>query len=194
MDGLTLRDYMKILFRQKWIIILCILFVNLTVAVGLLFLTPRYAACVTVLISAQKQSESQYYHDITGFQSNIQLALNESVIVTSRPVLDRALKAILSYKPLSGFLEYEKPFASPLKQAWIDFQVKQVNKHLDSIGLSVAQRQSRLYRMALEDLIQNIEVDPVKDTNIFTITVKDYDPVQSALIANIISRSYIIPR
>jgi len=191
MDGLTLRDYIKVLFRQKWMIFMCIITVTLTVDVGLKLQTKHYAARVKLLISAQKQSESPYYHDIVGFQ-NTELALTESEIVTSTPVLDRALKAILTYKPLSGFVEYERPFASELKQKLIDYQVKKFNKYMEGLKLTDAQMQSYLYRMAMDDLRRNVKVDPIQDTNIFTITVTDYDPYAAAVMANIISRSYII--
>ncbi|MBF0505102.1 MAG: polysaccharide biosynthesis tyrosine autokinase [Candidatus Omnitrophica bacterium] len=191
MDELTLRDYMKVIFRQKWVIILCVITVTLTVFAGLKFQTKRYAARVKLLISAQKQSESQFYHDIVNNQ-NTQLALTESEIVTSAPVLDRALKAILPYKPLSEFAGYERRFASALKQEWIDRQVKKFNEKLDSLKLSDAQKHAYLYRMAFDGLKKSIKVVPVQDTNIFTITVTDYDPLGAAVIANIVSRSYII--
>ena len=67
MEDLTLRDYIKIIFRQKWVIILCVFFV--TIDSSRRFKIPnqtQYAASVKLLISAQKQSESPYYHDIVG--------------------------------------------------------------------------------------------------------------------------------
>jgi uncharacterized protein involved in exopolysaccharide biosynthesis len=180
MDKLTFRSYMKFLSRQKLVIILCIIAINLIVIVGLKFQTPRYAAKVKILINSQKESGSP-------------LALTQSEIVTSIPVLDRALKAILPYKPpISDYLEYEKGFASPLKQVWIAYQVKKFNQKLDNGGIIGADRQTYLYQIALEDLRKNIKVVPIKNTNIFTITVSDYDRIGSAVMANIVSRSYLI--
>lgn len=192
MEGLTLRDYIKVLFRQKWVIIVCIITVLLTLYVGLLFRTPKYEATVKVLISEQKQSESQYYHDIQDYQNNQQPVLTQSEIVTSRPVLDRALNAILPYKSINDFVGYERRFASPLKQEWVDYKVQNFNKKLDSLGLTSAQRQSYLYQLALDDLGNHIKVDPVQDTDILTISVTDYDPIGAAVMANIVSRSYVI--
>ncbi len=191
MDELTFRDYMKVLFRQKWIIILSVLVVNLTVMVGLKFRTPVYAASVKLLISAQKETATPYYRDIPDYQ-NVQPTMTQSEIVMSRPVIDRALKAILPFKPLSAFVGYERRFASPLKQEWIDYQVKKSNRSLDEHGITGDKRQEYLYEEAFNDLTHNIKVEPVRDTDIFTITVTDYDPVGAAVMANIISRSYII--
>jgi capsular exopolysaccharide synthesis family protein len=192
MEGLTLRDYIKVLFRQKAMIFLCICTVSLIALAGVELMTPHYSSSVKLIISAEKQAESPYYHQLTEDLQNIQPTLTQSEIVTSRPVLDRALNAILPYKPLSGFLEYEKRFASKIKKQFIDYQIKKFNKHLDSLGLTPAQRQSYLYQADLNDLTKNIKVTPVKDTSIFTITVTDYDPLAAAAIANIVSRSYII--
>ena len=191
MNELTLRDYLKVLFRQKWVIIFCVITVTLTVAISLKFQTRQYVASVKLLISSQKQSGSPYYRDIQDIQ-NSQLVQTESEIVTSMPVLDRALKAILVYKPLSSFVGYEGHFASGLKRLLIAREVRKFNEGLTAQNLSPAQKDSYLYRIALDNLRGNVKVNSMPDTNIFTISVTDYDPMMAAVIANIVSRSYII--
>jgi len=183
---LTLRDYLRVLFRQKAVIITCVVTVMLTVFVGLKFRTPVYESSVKMLISAQKQVESPYYRDMAEGQASG--AVNtQSEIVASSPVIDRVVQAIGLYKRP---LDYEITFASPLKKPFIEKNalslLAQLQKHDE------AQRNSILFRQAADDLRRQIKVQPIRDTNLFTISVKDYSPETAAVLANVISRSYVI--
>ncbi|MDD5311219.1 MAG: Wzz/FepE/Etk N-terminal domain-containing protein, partial [Candidatus Omnitrophica bacterium] len=193
MDELTLRDYLKVIFRQKWVIFTSIVTVTVVVALGLWIKTPTYEATVKMLVTSQKGVENPYYSPLISMQ-NIQIALTQSEIVKSNPVMERTLKAV-GLKPL----DFEKKFASPLRQAMIDWQIASLNKQLAEITAKTTdpkiveqQKQNIFFRLALKDLEDNIKVEPLRDTNLFTITYRDFDPGIAAAIANIISRSYVI--
>ncbi|OHB34489.1 MAG: hypothetical protein A2Y08_02885, partial [Planctomycetes bacterium GWA2_40_7] len=193
MYELTLRDCLRVLFRQKWVVITTIVTVTIVVALGLWMKTNTYEASGKMLVTAQKGIEAPYYAPLISMQ-NIQVALTQSEIVKSNPVMERALRAI-GLKPL----DFEKKFASPLRQAIIDWQVASLNKQLAEITAKTAdpkiaeqQKQNILFRRALKAITDSVEVEPVLDTNLFTITYTDFDPGIAAGIANIVSRSYLI--
>lgn len=184
----TLRDYLRVIFRQKAVIITAFITVMVTVTIGLMLKTPVYESQVKMLISGEKQVESSYYRDLIrdgSFRSDV--TLTQSEIVTSNPVLERAIKALgLDQRPL----DYEKRFCSPLKAIVIDIQLKMINAKRE--GLKDEQKQEYIYRLALEGLKKSIKVEPIRDTNLFTITARDFSPFGAAIIANVVSRSYII--
>ncbi len=193
MDEITLRDYLKVLFRQKWVVITSIVTVTVVTALGIWIKTPTYEATVTMQVSAQKGVEAPYYMPLINMQ-NMQVALSQSELVKSNPVLERALKAI-GLKPL----DFEKKFASEPRKKLISWQVASINKKIEEMSakiedpkLAEQQKQNILFRMALKELEDNIKVEPVRDTNLFTISYRDFDPGVAAAIANIISRSYVI--
>ena len=110
----TFRDYLRILFRHKAIIMTAFITVMLTVYIGLQLKTPMYEASVKILISGKKETQAPYYRDITGYQSQ-EIVLTQSEIVKSDPVIERAVKILrLDKRPL----DYEKHFCTPLK-AWL---------------------------------------------------------------------------
>ena len=183
-SGMTTRDYVKVLFRQKGIIFLTILTVCLATYVGLQFKTPVYQAEVKMLITAQKQIESPYYRDSLN-ERNIDPAITQSEIVKSKPVLERAIAALALHKRP---LDFEKHFATPLRQILIDWQVKRL--HLDKYPVETQEGIS--YRYTMADLMEHIKVEPVRDSSLFAIKVQDFSPVGAAIIANAISRSYVI--
>jgi uncharacterized protein involved in exopolysaccharide biosynthesis len=185
-NELTLRDYLRVLFRHKAVIITSIITVTATVIIGLIFKTPVYEAQVKMLISAEKQVESPYYREIISDRS-LQLALTQSEIVKSNAVIGLAVRALGLYnRPL----DYEKNFASIFKKPLIISQVALMNFKLRK--LTEEQRREVLYRAALEDLKQNVKVEPLRDTNLFVISVSDYSPIGAAILANAVSRAYTI--
>jgi len=184
MNELTLRDYLKVLFRQKLVVVVTIVTVMITVVIGLQLKTPVYESSVKMLISSQKNVESPYYRELAGFQ-NVQITLTQSEIVKSSPVIERAVKAT-GIKPL----DYEKKYAGRLKKILIKLRVKLIENKIKS--LKPEQKQAYLYRIMLEEMREGIKVEPLRDTNIFAINVRDFDQVGAAIIANIVSRSYVI--
>jgi len=183
---MTLRDYLRVLFRQKAVVLTTIVTVVLTVLIGLQFKTPVYEAKVKMLISAQKQTESPYYRDLLSSQ-NVVIALTQSEIVNSNPVLELVVKSLGLYqRPL----DYEKNFCSRLKFLFVKIGAAKMDMKLNK--LSKEEKQGYLYRRAIEDLRANIKVEPIRDTNMFTISVTDFSPVGSAIMANVVSRAYVI--
>jgi len=182
----TLRDYLKVFFRHKAVIITTFITVMATVAIGLQLKTPVYQAQVRMLISAEKQVEAPYYRDLLKSQ-NAEVVLTQSEIVKSNPVIERAVRAIGLYeRPL----DYEKRFCSNFKKPLIDFRVSKFKKKL--APLTEEQKKAFRFRLAVEELKKNIKVEPIRDTNLFTISVRDFSPLVAAIIANIVSRSYVI--
>ncbi|MBU4305642.1 MAG: polysaccharide biosynthesis tyrosine autokinase [Candidatus Omnitrophica bacterium] len=182
----TLRDYLRVLFRHKMVILTAVLTVCTTVFIGLQLQTNVYESSVKMLIAADKQVEAPYYRQMNGAR-DIQQTLTQSEIVKSNPVLGRVVSALaLDKRPLDD----EKKFCSPLKGILIDYRAKALNKKLENIDEE--QKNTFLFNRAILSLKQNIKVEPIRDTSMFTISVKDYNPVGAAIIANVVSRLYVI--
>ncbi len=182
---MTTRDYIKVLFRQKAVVLLTIITVSLSTYAGLQLKTPVYEAQVKLLVTAEKQVDSLYYRDMYEGGRNTEISLTQSEIVKSKPVLERAIAALgLHKRPLN----YESLFATPLKKSIVEWRLKR----LDLDKLSDDAQKGTVYRYVMEDLKENIKVEPVRDTHLFVIRARDFNPIGAAIIANAISRSYII--
>ncbi|NTV29156.1 MAG: lipopolysaccharide biosynthesis protein [Candidatus Omnitrophica bacterium] len=183
---LTFRDYVQVLFRQQAVIAVSIITVLATAFIGLKLQTKMYESTVKMLISAQKQVESPYYKEAYGMRET-EPTLTQSEIVKSDPIIMRVVTAqSLQRRPLDD----EKQFASPLRAKAIELDTKMFVAKLKSVP--PAQQEALLYRRAKEMLKASIKVEPIRDTNMFTITVRDYNPIGAAILANTVSRSYVI--
>jgi capsular exopolysaccharide synthesis family protein len=186
MDELTLRDHVRVLFEKKWVIILTMITAAGAVKLGLLMKTPKYEAKVKMLVSAQKVVEAPYYLQLMQTQGG-SAAATQAEIVKSNPVLERAL-SVIGFKPF----DYEKRFAHRLRKIMIDRKLERMYENFAKHNVNEQQKQAFQYRSALEDLRNNISVEPISNTTMFTISYKDYSPIAAAAIANIVSRSYVI--
>lgn len=184
---MTLRDYVRVLFRHKSVIVVCMVTVMITVIIGLMLKTPVYESTVKMLISAQKQVDSPYYRDLSGQRSSADITLTQAEIVQSDPVIQRSVRAMRLYElPL----DYEAKFASPLKSILLKMNVKITQAKLDR--MTQQEQFAYRYRMAMDYLRAAITVEPIKDTDMFSIKVQDFSPYGAAVMANIVSRSYVI--
>ncbi|MBF0485068.1 MAG: hypothetical protein HQL16_01010 [Candidatus Omnitrophica bacterium] len=185
-NGFTLRDYIHVLFRQKDVVLLSMIIVMTIVFLGLKMETKQYEASVKMLITASKSVESPFYKEANQSR-NVEQTLTQSEIVKSDPVLARVVMAQgLVNRPLDD----EKRYASSLKARVINLKMRMLKRKLNE--LSVAQKEAFLFRRAIENLKISIRVEPIRDSDIFTITVKDYDPGEAAILANVVSRAYVI--
>ena len=99
-SDLTLRDYARVLFRQKYVIAVSIITVLAVVTVGVLFKTPVYTATVTMLLSAEKQVETPHYRDLP--TRAVEATLTQTEMVTARPVLERVVQSATASSSRTG--------------------------------------------------------------------------------------------
>lgn len=183
----TARDLLKVIFRRKYVILCTVCIVMFVLYIGVQFQPPEaYEAKVKMLISAKKNIESPYYKNITDTRS-METTLTQSELVKSNPVIERVVKILkLNEIPLDS----EKKISSPLRGLLVDWKNKHITKKLE--GMSEKEHDEFLFQMAVLALKEKIRIDPIKDTDLFAITVTDYDAKQAARLANTISRSYCI--
>jgi len=180
----SFRDYLKILFRQKYVVLATLIVTLLAVYVAYELHTPLYETQVRLLIRAEKVVESPFYRDLdNSFKSEV--VLTQAEIAKSNPVLTRVVKALkLDERPLN----YERPFASPIKQYVIDLKSRLFKKKMQELESNPGLR----FGLAAVQLSQHVKVKPVPNTTLFSITARDFDPEAAAKIANTISHYYVI--
>ncbi|NTV52788.1 MAG: hypothetical protein HGA76_07240, partial [Candidatus Firestonebacteria bacterium] len=113
-QSVTFREYLRIYFRHKTAMFLVFSIIMAALFFTILFKTPVYEAQVTLLITAQKKIEAYYYQDAGNAYGSGEstVALTQSEIMSSTPVLERAVKVLKLYKRP---VDYERKFASPFK-------------------------------------------------------------------------------
>lgn len=181
---ITLRDYVRVLFKNKIVIMLTFVMIMSAVYIGLQFQTWAYEASVKMVVSGAKESQAVYYKGLIFPET---LTKNHAQLVKSNIVLERVVKALELYKrPIN----YERQFYSPLKAALTDYQNKEFLVQFEKA--TPEQKQEFLFRNAVSSLSGHISVGQIKDSDLFEIKVRDNSQQSALTIANSVSRSYII--
>jgi capsular polysaccharide biosynthesis protein len=179
----VLRDYLRIFYRHKIFFIIIPISLILPLYIGFQIDTPTYTAEVKMFVKATKKTEADYY--------NVSVPPNPTAehieLVMSNIVLKRVVEALKLYeRPL----DLEKKYATPLKKALIDYRFSKLMSEFEK--MSPEQKNKVLFDNALGNLSSNISAIPVRDSSLFTISVTDFDGAMATIIANSVSRSYVM--
>ena len=179
----TLRDYIRILFRRKLILVAVIIPVLIVNYVMLEFKTPMYTGSVKMLLKGKKAVQAEYYEDV-GFDTDAMI-FSHGEVIKSKYVIERVVKALKLYELPP---DRENKYASPLKRAWLEYMFEEEDNPLRA---RMNQQEVKIYR-AIGMLKANTYVAPVPRTDIFSINYTDYDPALAIKIANAMSRPFVI--
>lgn len=180
----SLRDFLRILYKHKLIVLTVFVTVMATIYVGQQMKTPLYQASVKILVTGKMPKDLEYQRSLgPGSITETQMEL-----VTSKKVIERAVRALKLYeRPL----DYEKRFASRLKGILIDRRIKKIKQELEE--MSPEERESFYFNRAVSILNSSISASgESEDSSIFMITAMDFSPREAIKIANVVSRSYVI--
>ena len=176
-----IKDYLRIIFNHKAVIIIAMIVVMTTVFINAELRTPTYIAQVKLVQAAQWDERLE---NMKGVWSRPNAEIEW---VRSPHVIKRVVKALkLDQRPL----DYEKRYASKLKALLIEHNFNIYMAQLEE--LSPEQRQAALFNEAVANLMSNISTESSLETNVFSISVTDFNPAMAARIVNSLSRSYLI--
>jgi len=158
---ITLADYLRILLRRKWLVILTLISL-LGAATGFsLIATPVYEAATTIMIEKEGGLEDHVFNISTFMKKEVAIR-TQVEILKSRTLAEGVIDAILS---------------SPYKEAFENVMTGK-NRVLPTKNQITKSLQS------------NLKVTPIRDTDIIEVKVAAKDPQLAALLANTVADQY----
>lgn len=167
----TLQDYLQIMLRGRWWILLIFSAVLLLTAGYTFFSTPVYEATTSVLIDTKgQQDRGSLTFDVMGM-STVKNLQNELEILKSVSLSENAARALL-----------EKKYADESGSE----QIRIIRGPQDS---SVARPYATVGEIAGR-LRNAVDFEPVRDADVIKITARSSDASEAALLANTYAQSY----
>lgn len=158
---ITFRDYLRILLRRKWFILISLLcFTGSAVAFSFL-MTPIYQARTTIMIEEEGGMED-YIFSISAMMKNETKIRNQVEIIKSRTLTEAVVNAVLD---------------SPHKKTF-ENMVMAKNK----VSSSKGQRNKVIQ--------ENLRVAPIRDTDIIEVKMTALNPGMAAFLANAVASEY----
>ena len=157
----TLNDYLRILLRRKWLILLTFLcFTGSAVAFSFL-MTPIYQACTTIMVEKEGGMEDYIFTMPTMIGSDSKIR-NQVEILKSRTLAEAVVKAVLD---------------SPHQKAF---------ENIVMTKSKVTPSKDQFTKMIQE----NLSVTPIRDTDIIEVKMTAPNPRMAALLANTVASEY----
>ncbi|MCC6395845.1 MAG: polysaccharide biosynthesis tyrosine autokinase [Bacteroidetes bacterium] len=165
-----IQEYFAMMIRGKWIIGVTFLAVLIATILFTKLTPPTYHATAKVLLSAGEGRGALFLDAVRtdGVKNVIQ---NELEILNSRALMDSAGAALLRMK----YLDDAKGELMPLVLPSPDDPTKPEFAPLPLVSGRIA---------------GSVEFDPVRDSDIITITAKSQNPREAALLANTFAEAY----
>ena len=96
---------------------------------------------------------------------------------------------VLSYAVMAAVVDKLKPYARPpKKKSAIGKLIKSIKTKMEDMGLLIHMEPRDMW---IRNLLKNVKVDPVMNSNILGISYKDTDPEWAALVVNEVIDFYI---
>lgn len=196
--GLSARDYARVLFRHKGILLLITLVALAVTTLYSYLVLPTYEGEAKVLIVAQRDTPMPMAEKLTPLRPGIEVAYGQGEVMKSNAIVSEVVKALdLEHRADPPGLK------GAIKVKWDNFcewigDVKQAIKDqiiaLFTGKQPAARRKATKFEKQVNHLRSKkvVHVDPMERTDIIVIKTRDYDPEMAAQLANAFAHSYIL--
>ncbi len=167
----TLQDYVATIVRGKWTIGLVFgIVIVLTVLVTEL-MRPTYKATAQVLLNTKELQSSLFRDAASSLERANTITQNELTILRSRSLSDSVASRLINKLYLENDHKHRIPVTLPVKE----------KASADSVA--------PLYEVSGR-VSSAIDFDPIRESDVITITAKSDNPEEAALIANTYAEAY----
>lgn len=160
-EQISLQDYLRILYRGRWIIVLSFVVVVVATAIFTFTADPVYEASGKIIVESKGSMERALF-DLNYFGNQTTLITNQVEILQSRRLAEAVVR----------FLE-----SVPFRDSLQIFQPADDGSYMD-------------FREQTEWIMDHLEVSPKKDADVIEIKFQAGTPFEAAKICNVIMQTY----
>lgn len=195
----TIQDYLRILYRGKWIIIISFLTVVGFVTYYTLTTTPIYRATAKVMIK-DNGGVQQTLFNVVDFMEKEKKINNQVEILNSTTLAENVIKKLANSENadrllILGYISEEDrnrfSFKKKVEQIFAGVSgAKNVDSEQQPSHLIFNEEFDETLNSAIKLLQSNINVDPIRNTDMIRISVTAPSPTEAAYIANTVAQVY----
>ncbi|MDZ7317984.1 MAG: polysaccharide biosynthesis tyrosine autokinase [candidate division KSB1 bacterium] len=195
----TVYDYLAILYRGRWIILISFLTVVGFVVYYTLTATPIYRATVKVMIT-ENNGVQQTLFNVVDFMEKEKKINNQVEILNSRTLAENVIEKLLASENaqklwILGYVPEDRRNYFSLKRKFTQFWASILNTQSETNSLEHGRmgdgpEASEKMNGFITQLQSNISVDPVRNTDMIKISITAPSPYEAAYIANTVAEVY----
>ena len=192
-NEVSLQDYLRIIYRGRWIIVVSFILVMVATVYYTFTATPQYESS-TLLMLAGRQGQTSMLFQNPFTVGNYLKVNNEIEVLKSDYLIRRAIKRMKA-SPLADSLyilgnrEYQK------KGIALGDVIGGLTNGLKQLLLGKSEEEpaevDSLERATVRRIKNAMKVEPIRDTEAIRLTVSSADPIEAAFLANTLANEYI---
>jgi len=195
----TIHDYLRILYRGRWIILISFLTVVGFVTYYTFTTTPIFRATAKVMIK-DTGGVQQTLFNVVDFMEKEKKINNQVEILNSRTLAENVIKKLKSSENADKLFILGNTSAGSKHRLGFNKKIKQIFAGVSAANhVDTATEQSHLIlnedfdetiNNFIKTLQSNINVDPIRNTDMIRISVTAPSPTEAAYIANTVAQVY----
>ena len=191
-DSIDLRQYILILRKYRWFILLTTAVLTATAAYVVSGMTPIYRATSTLLIETQ-QTMPMNLDELIGIDTtNSEYYQTQFEVLKSRKLAKRVMEEMNLYEHREWFREEDKLLVSNHPVESVPQPTNLTEDSAFSLQMDAMEAEPIERQMAVNRFMKRVSITPIKNTKLVRIGFESDDPVLAARIANKIADTYIL--
>jgi len=180
---ITLKDYVRVLYRARWIILICFLAVVGSTAFFTFRAEPIYEATAKLMIQ-DEGGVSRMVFDVTGYMKKETMINNQVEILKSRSVAERVVQSLEA-----------SPYARELRVLGnVPEQQKRGGRRFGLLGrngpASPEEEAKVRHETAVKAIRGGIKVTPVRSSDMINLSFQAPSPFEAAFVTNTIADEF----
>ncbi len=191
---ISISDMIRIMFRRVWVMVLIVVVAMIVAVFCVNIVVPKYKATTSILVRSAVKNVDPFLSELRVLRQS-KPNVTQGEIVKSNLILKEVVSELRLFDRKDREVFY--PRLRRIIQPYIDTisdLFRLVYSRIASIlGINVASTEdSSKIEAAIESLRRAIRIEQVVDSDIFYITVSDYNPEMASIIANTLTGEYLI--
>ncbi|MEW6570643.1 MAG: polysaccharide biosynthesis tyrosine autokinase [Nitrospirota bacterium] len=176
-EEVHLRDYLSVIMRRKWILILFLLVVVTTVTVGTFMMKPAYKSTITVKIDKENPNILSFKDVVNLERAEEDYYQTQYKVLKSRNLAKRVIRRLRLYDNPEFVFDRaeEEAKANPVT----------LSRQSDPL------RDDNVTSALIDSFLERVEVSPLQKSRLVNVSFVSRDPDLSAEVANAIGESFI---
>lgn len=199
-DQIDLRDYLRVILKQRWMAITVFAVIVITVAIQSFTATPIYEATARLVIEKENPKVVSIQEVMAVDSSGTDYYQTQYKIIESRAVTREVLRRLsldekeaLFPKPKDGFISNLKHSFQETASSWIASIGSLLKTGDETAGepLSEASEPYEADSPLVSTFISRIKVSPIRNSRLVDVSFQAEEPILAARVVNTLAGAYI---
>ncbi len=190
-----LRDYWKIVWKRRWIVLALFLIVLITTAVATFTMKPLYRGTASIQINKENPQVMEFKEIFSVNMWDSDYYQTQYKVLESRTLAKRVIQTLklsehpeFQPKPLTAFQQWKSNFLKPIFTLFTSSRIaSSKKKDVPEQDPSESPKETAL----ISDFLGKLKIEPIRNSRLVKVHFDSSNPELSAQVVNTLADSYI---